>query len=174
MQTHEEYPAREVIRSGHGVQSLAWELCSCDAHIAHIIRGSTAEKKGKRQKREERKKQTAKLEGGQQRLRGRAQPAASQVMNYYEELGAKRESGDPSEEDADLDYPDDDSHASAGETYADEPRMARAAETPDASSHSAYGGAQGRPYADEDPSYQPRPSAANRSNRGAMRLLQGL
>ena len=56
-------------------------------------------------------------------------------MNFYEELGAKRESGDPSEEDADLDCPDEESHASEGDTYADEPRMARAAGTTDASSH---------------------------------------
>lgn len=126
------------------------------------------------QKREERKKQVQKLEGGQQRPRGRPQPATSHKMNYFEELGAKRESGDPSEEDVDIDYPDEESNAYEGDTYADEPRMARAVGTTDASSHSAYGGGQGRPYADEDLSFQPKPAVANRGNRGAMRLLQGL
>lgn len=92
-------------------------------------------------------------------------------MNYYEELGAKRESGDPSEEDVDVDYPEEESYE--GNAYADEPRMARTAGNTEASSHSAYGGGnQSRPYAEAEPSYQPKPAMANRGNRGAMRLLQ--
>lgn len=96
-------------------------------------------------------------------------------MNYYEELGAKRESGDPSEEDVDLDYPDEESHTYEGNTYADEPRMTRVTGNTDTNSHSAYGGgAQGRPYADEGQIHQSKPPMANRGNRGAMRLLQGV
>jgi len=96
-------------------------------------------------------------------------------MSYYEELGAKRESGDLSEEDVDVDYPEEESRTFEGNTYADEPRLGRATGNTDSSSHQAYGpAAQSRPYAEESQTHQSKPPVPNRGNRGALRHLQGV
>jgi hypothetical protein len=96
-------------------------------------------------------------------------------MSYYEELGAKRASGDPSEEDVDVDYPEEESRTFEGNTYADEPRLGRATGNTDNSSHQVYGpAAQSRPYAEESQTHQAKPPVPNRGNRGALRHLQGV
>lgn len=103
-------------------------------------------------------------------MRNRPQPAP---VSYYEELGAKRESGDLSEEDVDVDYPEDESRTFEGNAYADEPRLGRATGNTDSSSHQAYGAAaQGRAYAEESQTHQQKPPVHNRGNRGALRHMQ--